>query len=434
MSTSGSITGVSGADAGNYNTPDVTSLTGAANVATIGKADYVSIAGNKSYNGSADFLSSQVTLTGVNGETFNVAATANSANASSNLTDPATDVVSTSGSITGVSGADVGNYNTLDLTSLTGTKSATITPATLIASLTGTVEKTFDGNTIATLVASNYDLSGRLYGSDTVTLNAPTTGSYDTPYGGAGKTVTVTGLTLLGGDSSNYVLSATTISGPVGIIDGPPSGYSTSQYGSSGNTGNPSTVNISFQNEFNTNTPVITAVSQTASNTNQNIATGSGRNSLFTPFSQFDPNQYTNGTLPDFAPQAGEAAVLTMIARAEENNRKAPKINALWQTKVGDWPSGDSVLKNVSFGDGNGHDRTPSGNNGFPFKDGTTDIASLLQHGPVMLGGAASGGQPTPWLLALKTTADGKGIIANDPLTGGQVIWPMIRLPRRSVA
>ena len=40
------------------------------------------------------------------------------------------------------------------------------------------------------------------------------------------------------------------------------------------------------------------------------------------------------------------------------------------------------------------------------------------------LGGAASGGQPpsTPWLLALKLTAGGKGIIANDPLTGDQVI------------
>ena len=113
-----------------------------------------------------------------------------------------------------------------------------------------------------------------------------------------------------------------------------------------------------------------------------------------------------------------------MIARAEENNRTAPTIDALWHDGAAAWPSNDNVLKNVSFTDGHGHTRTPDGNNGFAFKDGATDIASLLQHGPVALGGAASGGQPpsTPWLLALKLTADGKGIIANDPLTGDQVI------------
>ncbi|MGA7966380.1 MAG: filamentous hemagglutinin N-terminal domain-containing protein [Gammaproteobacteria bacterium] len=199
--------------------------------------------------------------------------------------------------------------------------------------------------------------------------------------------------------------------------------YSPRQYepSDSGNGNAPST-NVTFQNSNNSNTPVITTVTQTASN-GQNIATGSGPNSLFPLISQFDQNQYTKDKLPDFAPQAGEAAVLTMIARAEENNRKAPPINGLWQGNAGDWPIGDSVLKNVSFSDGHGHTRTPDGNNGFPFKDGTTDIASLLQHGPVALGGA-SGGQPptTPWLLALKLTADGKGIIANDPLTGDQVI------------
>ena len=60
----------------------------------------------------------------------------------------------------------------------------------------------------------------------------------------------------------------------------------------------------------------------------------------------------------------------------------------------------------------------------FVSTEGTTDIAALLQHGPVMLDGAKSAEQaaPTPWLLAIKMTADGKGIIANDPLTGDQVV------------
>jgi hypothetical protein len=78
----------------------------------------------------------------------------------------------------------------------------------------------------------------------------------------------------------------------------------------------------------------------------------------------------------------------------------------------------------VRFSDGNGRSRTPAGNNGFAFKNGATDIASLLQHGPVMLGGAPSAGKPpaAPWLLAIKLTDGGKGIVANDPLSGDQVV------------
>jgi len=64
-----------------------------------------------------------------------------------------------------------------------------------------------------------------------------------------------------------------------------------------------------------------------------------------------------------------------------------------------------------------------SGNNGFTFADGTTGIAALLQHGPVMLGKLPSGDQGlAPWLLAIKMTDYGKGIVANDPLTGDQVV------------
>lgn len=78
----------------------------------------------------------------------------------------------------------------------------------------------------------------------------------------------------------------------------------------------------------------------------------------------------------------------------------------------------------MSFSNGNGQTRTPDGNNGFALTEGGTDIAALLQHGPVALSGATSTGQPptTPWLLALKLTDDGKGILANDPLTGDRVI------------
>ena len=94
----------------------------------------------------------------------------------------------------------------------------TITPAILTAALTGTVSKTFDGTTIATLAPSNYaPLSGILFG-DAVTLSSlPTSGSFDSATAGTGKVVTVTGLTLAG-NSKNYVLASATVSAPIGII------------------------------------------------------------------------------------------------------------------------------------------------------------------------------------------------------------------------
>ena len=301
----------------------------------------------------------------------------------------------------------------------------TVNRAALMVSLTGTVEKTYDGNTNATLAASNYSLAG-IVGSDDVTLNSPTAGRYDTPDVGTGKTVTVPGLALTGAASGNYKLSSTSAAGTVGIIDSlgsqPGNRYSDSQYQTNQpSNGNTTPVNINFQQNQTNTTPPVTTVTTPG---NQNIAPGSGPELLFPPISQFDRNQYTNDTLPDFAPQAGEAAVLTMIARAEKNNRQSPKIDALWHDGAADWPNTDTVLKNVSFSDGNGQMRTPAGDNGFAVTNGTTDIAALLQNGPVMLGGAkpADPAAPTPWLLAIKMTDDGKGIIANDPLTGDQVV------------
>ena len=209
-------------------------------------------------------------------------------------------------------------------------------------------------------------------------------------------------------------------SGALTVENQPPSPHNTSPQPPSGGNNTTSTT-ISFQQNQNTNPVTLTTFTPPAS---QNIAPGTGPDSLYPPISQFDKSQYSNDTLPDFAPQAGEATVLTMIARAEEHSRQSPKIDALWQAGAAGWPSNDNVLKNVRFTDGNDQSRTPAGNNGFAFTEGTTDIAALLQHGPVMLDGAKSAEQaaPTPWLLAIKMTADGKGIIANDPLTGDQVV------------
>jgi hypothetical protein len=95
--------------------------------------------------------------------------------------------------------------------------SVTISPATITASLTGTVSKVYDGTTAATLSAGNYQLLGVL-GSNVVTLNDPTSGTYDTKDVGSGKMVSVTGLSISGRDAANYTLASSSISEPVGVI------------------------------------------------------------------------------------------------------------------------------------------------------------------------------------------------------------------------
>ncbi|MGD0206552.1 MAG: YDG domain-containing protein [Verrucomicrobiota bacterium] len=95
--------------------------------------------------------------------------------------------------------------------------SQTVNKATLTAGLTGTVSKPYDGTTTATLAAGNYTLSGVVSG-DTVTLNNPTSGTYDTRNQGTGKTVTVTGLAISGASATNYTLSSSSTSGAVGTI------------------------------------------------------------------------------------------------------------------------------------------------------------------------------------------------------------------------
>jgi len=114
-----------------------------------------------------------------------------------------------------LSGASSGNY-TLATTSISGAI-GTITPAMLTASLTGTVSKTYDGTLAATLVDANYNLAGVVSG-DTVMLNDPTSGAFDTKNAGTGKTVSVDGLLLSGASSGNYTLAASSISGAIGTI------------------------------------------------------------------------------------------------------------------------------------------------------------------------------------------------------------------------
>ena len=88
---------------------------------------------------------------------------------------------------------------------------------TLTVSLTGNVNKVYDGTRVATLDGSNYTL-GNTVNSDDVGI-ATTSGLYDTMNAGSGKTVTVNGLTLNGSLASNYTLQSGSVSGSVGSID-----------------------------------------------------------------------------------------------------------------------------------------------------------------------------------------------------------------------
>ena len=94
--------------------------------------------------------------------------------------------------------------------------------------LVGVVQKVYDGNNAATLTAGNYSDTGAVNG-DVITFNNPTSGTYDTPQAGTGKTVSVTGISLptLNGTNGSanvygYTLGSTTASAPIGIITGQP--------------------------------------------------------------------------------------------------------------------------------------------------------------------------------------------------------------------
>jgi len=109
----------------------------------------------------------------------------------------------------GLFGAAAGNY-VLESTTATGTANITARPVSL--SGLGVVNKTYDGNTVASLDASQVVFGGitgnaksGLVDGDQVQLG---TGSatFADANAGTGKTVTISGLSLLGAAASNYVL------------------------------------------------------------------------------------------------------------------------------------------------------------------------------------------------------------------------------------
>ncbi|WP_211473880.1 YDG domain-containing protein [Collimonas humicola] len=97
------------------------------------------------------------------------------------------------------SGADAGNYVVSNTTAST---TADITPLAITVAAIG-ANKTYDGNTTATVT-----LSGGLAG-DAVTFS-DTSANFADKNAGAGKTVTVAGISASGADAGNYTVSGTT--------------------------------------------------------------------------------------------------------------------------------------------------------------------------------------------------------------------------------
>jgi filamentous hemagglutinin family protein len=200
-------------------------------------------------------------------------------------------------------------------------------------------------------------------------------------------------------------------------------------------SGVPKDVNISFQPQGTggpiavsftppapppvrlSNTPS-TDIAPAALPAGQNLSTNNGLTYL--PISQFDANQYSPFKLADWADQAGLAAIYVMLARGIDQPHAADAfIDGFWNGTSPAWTPLQSFTGKVTFSDGAGNNVAPTGNAGFAIVAGTTDFGQLLKSGPVMI---SNGATPAHWLLATQLTSDGKGIVANDPASGKQVV------------
>jgi hypothetical protein len=110
-----------------------------------------------------------------------------------------------------ISGADLINYS---LANITTTATADITARTLTVSATAD-DKVYDGNNSATAHLSDNRISG-----DTFT-ETYTAASFPDKTVGAGRTVSITGISISGGDAGNYILNAATATATASITARP---------------------------------------------------------------------------------------------------------------------------------------------------------------------------------------------------------------------
>ena len=240
-------------------------------------------------------------------------------------------------------------------------------------------------------------------------------------------------ITASGAAAHNYVISY--VNGVL-TVTSTTTTSSTSQVTPPGNNPPNPGVNITYQTP--TNGPIFVSFTpggrpgNFANNNSNDVSPGSlppgdafSHNNGFNyqPISQYDANQYSQFKLPGYQDQAGEATIFTIVARAISPDHSADYlIDTFWSGAAGNWngANGNNPLAGkVTFSDGAGHDIAPSDANAFPIVAGTTDFGQLLKSGPVMIG---DGQTPEHWLLATKLTDDGKEIVADDPITGKEIV------------
>ena len=200
---------LAGADAGNYQFAAATG-TATANItpATLTAAGFT--AQNKVYDATTNATVSGGTLGGVLG-----ADVVSLAGLSGSFTDKNVGtgkIVTVSGGT--LAGGDAGNYQ---LTSASGTTTASITPATLTATSFTTQNKVYDATTAATVSGGTL---GGVFSGDAVSLTG-LSGNFADRNVGTGKTVTVSGGTLAGADAGNYQLSAALATSTADITPAP---------------------------------------------------------------------------------------------------------------------------------------------------------------------------------------------------------------------
>ena len=187
----------SGSSAGNYSFDG----TGTGSADITAKLVTASVtASGKTYDGNANAAITSCSLSGViNGDTTGCAASLNAADNQFSDKTVGSGKTVTANNISLTDNA-AGNYA---LSSATANTTANITPLHITGSFTAD-NKEYDGNMSATVLTRA--LNGAI-GGDDVSLDGGAA-SFDTKDVGNGKTVTLTGASLAGGDAGNYILDS----------------------------------------------------------------------------------------------------------------------------------------------------------------------------------------------------------------------------------
>ena len=192
---------LAGVDSGNYTVTDASGATATITPRTITSTGFTGV--NRVYNGTTTVAvnGSGAALSGVLGSDV---VTVNASGASGTTADKNVGTgkaVAVGGVALG--GADGGNYTVVDASGAT----VNITPLGITSRGVTGVDRTYDGTTVVAVNASGATLSGAIAGDNVSVVAAGASGTIADKNVGVAKPVTVSGLSLGGGDAANYTLT-----------------------------------------------------------------------------------------------------------------------------------------------------------------------------------------------------------------------------------